>query len=257
MGSFPSKTISIQNQTTSLKPLPYSGANAIPYISNNLFVKINVFQSEKAAADFVRHYNEIHELADSPFICFPLQVTQKKQLVVSEYSRASYDLFECIKNKKTNVETYCFCVLFAIIDIHSKGFTHGDLKVDNIICFEKDNSAKLCDLDTVKSFFHTDKKKDTLFEKQSSYDLFCFAMILEKTDLLQDPFWNEVHHLFCFTNLRHLRTPYLQNIRAVDALRVATQFKKKMNTRDDLDIYCDCKFRKDIVKDCIICTVNV
>ena len=155
------------------KFLDYGGTSNIYKVFDRVAgqIKIAKILNSSPCPEFQNEMEIFKILSDSPFVikCFtfgegPLstQNNEIKKYIILECAKGSllhYVTQTDISFSKETLQFISYLFIKGIQDIHKRGISHRDIKLENVLLVGDDYSLKFCDFGLSKSFFDENNKK--------------------------------------------------------------------------------------------------
>lgn len=188
--TYSNASIELSTISKTFKPLPdLQGGNGFPFITNGQFVK--VIMKKRRPMHTVRNLSKLYKI-ESQHILLPKRMVETTHAVVFFYTLCEMDLVDYLNNNETNANQrhqIIMDVAHGLAHLHTNGFVHRDIKLDNVLM--KNNKAILCDLDQATptnvrvktcgtpNYLPSDYIKDSLFKlcdlKEANIWMDCYA----------------------------------------------------------------------------------
>ena len=269
-----------QHTNEKIRVASIRGNFAYTFYSVKHFYKLNETKDKEEAERLYKLLSTTRERIPSRYMCHSIDTKLiNGQCVISKYVIQKGDLYELRKTFSfLKLSTILVQLISAIMELHSFGVVHGDIKPENILISQQDR-VLLCDLDhacrptslrTINTEFYSPpvglvreavhmQKTNTVsyFELYSMVDLYALGQTIHMLSQFFDPtnihttsFWKSVVDLFVCTNIRCFFSDDCRErkVRAVDALPIMRYYNI---TFPDLPV-CDCCHR-DEFEGCVYC----
>ena len=261
--------VAAENITEKTTTGRYKGSYGYPFVSKRFFYKITEFKSHAQAKDYLRHVRSTRKIYPSKNACHALSAKLvEENFVIAKYKRYPMDLFQA-RNRLSfeKLHKIMLKVLHIVIEMHSLGVNHCDIKPENILV-SKSGEPVLCDLtelaqvkkiQKVGTQFYAPPEgllKEALhlavtgqvsfFTVYSFIDLFALGKTVQQVffqnigvkQIHFERFWSRIIRLFTSSNVEYFFNMHTVNVRASDCYNVMRRFG--VPYKDEL---CDCAYR--------------